>query len=333
MLIDNNITSKTIVNHFNQYFVNIGHTLASKLNDVEPDSHKNYLKSQTSKLFSFQLDKKDAISKIFDNIPHKNSTGVDDISTFLIKSVKFDLLKAVTTTANQSLTTGIFPDNLKLAKVISLFKKGDPTSINNYRPISLSPALSKIFGRVIYNQINNYFTLNNLYYEGQYGFRSKHSTELAALDIIDTITSRMERGSIPITIYLDLSKAFDTLNHTILLDKPKFYGIQGDSLKLNRKQCVEINYIRSALTIILTGVPQGSILGPFLFIIYMNDIPFASTIFKTIIYADGTTLLANLSHFYFKNNTKVNIKMLNNELNKIKLWLRANKLTLNTQKI
>ena len=340
MLIDNNITSKTqtIVNHFNQYFVNIGHTLASKLNDVEPDSHKKYLKSPTSKLFSFQLVNEDATSKIFDNIPHKNSTGVDDISTFLIKSVKFDLIKAVTTTVNQSLTTGIFPDNLKLAKVIPLFKKGDPTSINNYRPISLLPALSKIFERVIYNQINNYFTLNNLYYEGQYGFRSKHSTELAALDIIDTITSRMEKGNIPITIYLDLSKAFDTLNHTILLDKLKFYGIQGSSLNLienylkNRKQCVEINNIRSAFTNILTGVPQGSILGPLLFIIYMNDIPFASTTFKTIIYADDTTLLANLSDFYFKNNTKVNIKMLNNELDKIRLWLRANKLTLNTQK-
>ena len=103
MVIDNNITSKTqtIVNYINQYFVNIGHTLASKLNDVEPDSHKKYLKSPTSKLFSFQLVNEDAISKFFDNIPRKNSTGVDDISTFLIKSVKVDLIKAVTTIVNQ----------------------------------------------------------------------------------------------------------------------------------------------------------------------------------------------------------------------------------------
>ena len=148
----------------------------------------------------------------------------------------------------------------------------------------------------------------------------------------------MEKGNIPITIYLDLSKAFDTLNHIILLDKFKFYGIQGSSLNLienylqNRKQCVEINNIRSAFTNILTGVPQGSILGPLLFIIYMNDIPFAIIIFKTIIYADNTTLLANLGDFFCKNYTKVNIKKLNNELNKIKLWLRTNNLTLNTQK-
>ena len=134
------------------------------------------------------------------------------------------------------------------------WEKGDPTSINNYRPVSLLPALSKIFERVIYNQINKYFTLNNLCYEGKYGFRSKHSTELAALDIIDTITSCMEKGNIPITIYVDLSKAFDTLNYTIIPDKLKFYGIQGCSLNL-----IE-NYLK-----------QGSISGLLLFIIYMND--------------------------------------------------------------
>ena len=102
----------------------------------------------------------------------------------------------MTTTVNKSLTTGIFPDNIKLAKVIPLFKKGDTTSINNYRPISLLSALSNIFERVIYSQINNYFTFNNPNYEGQYSFFSKHSTELAALDIIDTITSRMKKKAI-----------------------------------------------------------------------------------------------------------------------------------------
>ena len=114
------------------------------------------------------------------------------------------------------------------------------------------------------------------------------------------------------------------------------YGIQGCSINLienylkNRKQCVEINNVSSAFTNISTGVPQGYILGPLLFIIYMNDIP--STIFKTYIYAYDTTLVANLNDLYLKNDTKLNIKMLNDELNKIRLWLRANKLTLNTQK-
>ena len=115
----------------------------------------------------------DMTAKMFDNIPHKKSKVVDDIQTLLRKYGKFDLLKAVTKTVNQSLTTGIFPDNLKLAKVIPLFRKCDPTSINIYRPISHLPALSKIFDCVIYNQVNNYFTLNTLYYERQNGFHSK----------------------------------------------------------------------------------------------------------------------------------------------------------------
>ena len=134
--------------------------------------------------------------------------------------------------------TGIFPDKLKIAKVIPLFKKRDPTLIANYRPISLLPAISKIFERVIFNQMNAYFTLNNLFYDKQYGFRKYHSTELAALNVIDTIVNHMDNGNTPFAVYLDLSKAFDTLNHFILLDKPKFYGFRGTSISLIKQKTV-----------------------------------------------------------------------------------------------
>ena len=134
---------ENMVNYFNEYFVNIGRTLASKLDNVEPDSHQKYLKNPASNLFSLQLATEDTISKFVDTIPAKDSTGVDDLSTFKIKYVKPELLKAVNTTINQSLTTGICPNNLKLAKVFPLFKKGDPTSVSNYRLISHILVLSE----------------------------------------------------------------------------------------------------------------------------------------------------------------------------------------------
>ena len=115
------------------------------------------------------------------------------------------------------LTTGIFPDDLKVAKVIHLFKKGKKEILDNYRPISLLPSLSKIFERVIFNQIHAYFTAHNLYYSGQYGFREKHSTQLAALELVDRITRDLDIGNTPISICIDLCKAFDTLDHNILL--------------------------------------------------------------------------------------------------------------------
>ena len=190
----------------------------------------------------------------------------------------------MTITINQSIVTGIFPNKLKIANVTPIFKKGDPTVIENYRPISLLPALSIVFERVIYNQINNYFVSNNLYYECQYGFRKNHSTELAALNVVDSIINRMELGHTPITVYLDLSKAFDTLDHSILINKLKYYGIQRCALDLiknylSNRQCVEINNIKSSFLNLSTGVPQGSILCPLLIIINMNDFSEASNIF------------------------------------------------------
>ena len=178
----------------------------------------NYLNDPVSTFFSFQNVDEDTVSKLIDNNNSKNSSGVDELSTILIKLAKSDLLKPLTTIINQSLHTGMLPDKLKITKVIPLFKKGDLTLIENYRPISLLPAISKIFERVIFNQMNAYFTLNNLFYDKQYGFRKYHSTELAALNVVDTIVKHMDNENTPFAVYLNLSKAFDTLNHSILLD-------------------------------------------------------------------------------------------------------------------
>ena len=123
------------------------------------------------------------------------------------------------------MSTGIFPDQLKLAKVIPLHKKDSQTNISNYRPISLLPSLSKVLERVAFEQLSTYFVSNNLFHNNQYGFRSNHSTELAALHLMDKLIQNMDAGYIPLNIYLDLSKAFDTLDHNILIGKLKHYGL------------------------------------------------------------------------------------------------------------
>ena len=170
--------------------------------------------------------------------------------------------------------------------MIPLYKKDDEKSFGNYRPISLLSSFSKIFERIVFNQLYDYLIEHDLLYQSQYGFRRFHSTELAALELTDRIRQQIDQKKVPFSVFLDLSKAFDTLNHDILLTKLHYYGIKGTSLSWftsyleNRYQYVEYNGTSSSLKEIETGVPQGSILGPLLFIIYMNDIDFASENFK-----------------------------------------------------
>ncbi len=147
--------------------------------------------------------------------------------------------------------TGIFPDLLKIAKITPIYKKDDEIEFSNYRPISLLPAISKIFEKVISTQTYEYFTKQKLFYKSQYGFRNEHSTEYAALEIVDRLMTEMDRNETPINIYLDLSKAFDTLDHNILTQKLKYYGIKGINLEFfqnyltQRKQYVDFDNTKS----------------------------------------------------------------------------------------
>ena len=168
---------------------------------------------------------------MIDGLENKTSSGHDGISNKLLKLIQDKVSKPLTLIINQMLTTGIFPDAFKKSKIVPIFKKGDSSLLTNYIPISILPTISKIFERVIYNQLYEYFNTNNLLAElEQYGFRTNHSTEYAAIKLVDHLSKEMDIGNIPCALYIDLSKAFDTLSFDIILQKLKYYGIVGKEL-------------------------------------------------------------------------------------------------------
>ena len=230
------------------------------------------------------------------------------------------------------LQTGIFPDALKIAKICPVFKSGEKTRFENYRPISVLSSFSKFFEKVIFNRLLSYLNSNDILIKNQYGFRKNHSTSMPLIEMYEKISTAIDKCEFPIGIFIDLSKAFDTLDHKILLQKLKHYGIRGVALKLfesylsNRKQCVVLNNYTSSTKNISFGVPQGSILGPLLFILYVNDITNCSKYLHFILFADDTNL------FYSCSDINVLFQTVNAELAKLAKWFRANKLSLNVEK-
>ena len=338
-----NIFDKTeIANEFNKYFINIGLDLANSLDTTGKRPFHTYLGTKTQCKFVFRHIDTPTITKLITNLPTKPSAGPDGISSIILKEVK-DLIAPILTIAiNQSLTHGIFPSQLKIAKVIPLFKeKGEPSEFGNYRPISLLNVISKVFERVVYNQIYAYFTLNNLFYNSQYGFRTKHSTEDATIELVDGIQKVFEENPYDqvLSVFLDLSKAFDTIDHQILFEKFSHYGIDGIALRWfqsylsNRKQYITLEGIESDKMDISVGVPQGSILGPLVFLIYINDAHRASQALNFIHFADDTTLSQNLAFFSGGNLTRSQMeRRINAELSNVYNWLCVNKLSLNVSK-
>ena len=327
------ITNKEeICNEFNAFFANIGPKLATQIKPISNKTYDTFLKKRVLMSFAFTLVGENDVLKYLSSLRTKNSAGFDGISVKLLKRLSSALINPLTLIINQSLVTGIFPKKLKIAKVLPLFKKDDYTIMDNYRPISLLTSITKLFEKVVFTQLNDYFRNNDLFYDSQYGFLKDHSTEYAAMELTDKILKAIDDKNISLAIFMDLSKAFDTLDHGILINKLAHYGIHGTTFQwfssylTDRNQYVEIDGVTSNILPLSTGVPQGSILGPLLFLIYTNDIPYCTEYFNFILYADDTTLSSTIQI------SSLSPRDLNTELAKVFDWLAVNKLSLNVRK-
>ena len=228
---------------------------------------------------------------------------------------------------NLSFVTGIFPDELKISNVVPIYKAKNEKEFSNYRPVSVLPVFSKLLERLMYNRLIDYINENKLLYKLQFGFQKGKDTSMALIMLVDKISEALDKGELAIGVFLDFSKAFDTVDHDILIDKLEYYGIKGVSndwfknYLSNRKQFVTYNSIKSDALSIKCGVPQGSILGPLLFLLYINDLSIVSKDLFSILFADDSNMF-----IIGKDINDMCVKM-NNALKEIEEWLCCNKLS------
>ena len=249
-----------------------------------------------------------------------------------LKCISDSIAYPLAQVANLSFQQGIFPEELKIAAVTSLNKTKDPMMLNNYRPISLISVFAKILERLMYNRLLKFINKYQIFNKHQFGFRDKHSKFMALIILIENLVNAIDNGKCAVGIFLDFQKAFDTVDHCILLDKLYFYGIRGQAFEWfssylhNRQQLVNYCGCESDFITIKCGVPQGSILGPLLFLLYINDLPQVSEYFMPILFADDTNLFAT---GYSLNDI---VSEINKEIANIYAWVKANKLSLNIDK-
>ena len=324
-----------ICSEFNRYFSTVGESLiknSTQTHSTNANNYKKYCVHPIPNSMFCEPVEINELTNLIGNLNNNKGAGPDNIGPRLLKEISPAIIQPLLYIINLSLSTGVVPDKLKLAKVIPIYKKGEHSLPQNYRPISLLSIFHKILEKIMAKRLKDYLTTSSILYSYQFGFRQNHSTVLALIDVTDDIYSHLENDEYVLGIYLDLQKAFDTVDHTILLWKLHNYGIRGvvhswfTSYLSNRMQYTFVNNYTSSKLPVSCGVPQGSVLGPLLFLLYINDLPNSLPEEKIKLFADDTNLFVSAKTIK-ELESKANLHLLS-----LDNWLKANKLHLNIDK-
>ena len=330
---------KLIAEVLNKHFTGLAESLADKtaaqFNTTTLTSFVSNRKTSDSK-HAFPLIMPNQTKRLIEAIPSSKATDVDGLSARILTIAAPAIAPSLTKLMNICIERGAFPTAWKQAKVTPIHKQNSKSDKNNYRPISVLPVLSKVFERHLQNSLSIFLKDNNLLYSLQSAFRKHHSTETALIDIVDRILLNLDDNCIKGLVFAHFQKAFDLVNHEILVEKLRIYGLQDNSLDLvrsflhNRTQRTVIRTAQSSLQALTPhGVPQGSVLSPLLFLVHINDLPEAVSQPTTVdIFAGDTTLS---SHSPYTDTPGLCSRLCQSTL-ELEEWTYNNRFKLNTDK-